>query len=118
MSDSDVLLERDTASQEEPQPGLQHVLRAAILGVPNAGKTTLVNQLLGQKVYTQFVFDELCTFGDSIHNVQAPQLFGIVVGVVFMLWVWSFCSCLQSLPRGTLQRGKQWACSLGETAKL
>ena len=85
MSDSDVLLERalkDTASQEEPQAGLQRVLRAAILGVPNAGKTTLVNQLLGQKVYMQFVYDELCTFGNLI--VQAPQLFGIVVGVVFL----------------------------------
>lgn len=35
---------------EEPCPGDQRTLRAAILGVPNAGKTTLVNQLLGQKV--------------------------------------------------------------------
>ena len=28
----------------------QKILRASIIGVPNAGKTTLVNQLLGQKV--------------------------------------------------------------------
>ena len=28
----------------------QRLLRAAVLGVPNAGKTTLVNQLLGRKV--------------------------------------------------------------------
>lgn len=35
---------------EEPCPGDQRTLRAAILGVPNAGKTTLVNQLLRQKV--------------------------------------------------------------------
>lgn len=55
VTDPDVVLNRvSTASgtQEEPGQGDQRVLRAAILGVPNAGKTTLVNQLLGQKVCT------------------------------------------------------------------
>lgn len=51
-STNDVVLD-DGASKcqnEEPSPEDQRILRAAILGVPNAGKTTLVNQLLGQKV--------------------------------------------------------------------
>lgn len=38
---------RDSSVEGEPR---QKLLRAAVLGTPNAGKTTLVNQLLGRKV--------------------------------------------------------------------
>lgn len=50
MCRSHVVSSENAERQEEPCQGDQRVLRAAIIGVPNAGKTTLVNQLLGQKV--------------------------------------------------------------------
>ena len=37
---------------EEPPLKDQRLLKVAVMGVPNAGKTTLVNQLLGKKVET------------------------------------------------------------------
>jgi len=32
------------------EPADQRIVRAAVIGAPNAGKSTLINQLLGHKV--------------------------------------------------------------------
>lgn len=42
------------------QPENSKVLKVAIIGAPNAGKSTLSNQLLGRKVFV-FVFKKIFT---------------------------------------------------------
>ena len=50
VTDSCVAAPDCTEREPRRQTDRQRLLRAAVLGVPNAGKTTLVNQLLGRKV--------------------------------------------------------------------
>lgn len=43
---------RDTALPEAPPPlEEQRLLKAAVIGTPNVGKSTLVNHLLGQRLF-------------------------------------------------------------------
>jgi GTP-binding protein Era len=51
VTDSGVAAPDCTEREPRRQTDRQRLLRAAVLGVPNAGKTTLVNQLLGRKLF-------------------------------------------------------------------
>ena len=46
----------------------QRLLRAAVLGLPNAGKTTLVNQLLGRKVCSSHTTSRHTTHADFVES--------------------------------------------------
>lgn len=70
------------------EPAGQRIVRAAVIGTPNAGKSTLINQLLGQKV--QPLYPLVILAGIIVYSF--PKLLAPVTTLVSFPGPFPFCT--------------------------
>ena len=70
------------------EPAGQRIVRAAVIGTPNAGKSTLINQLLGHKVAAIIPTSNTC----RDHCILLPKLLAPVTTLASFPGPFPFCT--------------------------